>query len=116
MSRWCGTHGKIENSARHPSRMLESRRPHGPWHYLLRRCSAVEVFELLRFQPLRRLRIGIIVWPSCRGTTRFLSRDVVLKGRIVSNVQALFHAALGQQLQGPPCARSAQRSEEHTSE
>src|SRR3984885_15889974 len=89
-----------------PSRKRERSQAAPPrWHDLLHRCSAVEVFDLFQPEPLRGVHIGIIVWPSCEWKSRSLSRV-----ELFHNVSSLFHAALGQQLQGPPGAGSAQRT------
>src|SRR6266516_7341940 len=79
------------------------------------------------FETLRCNHIGIIVWPGCRATRRSyktllfvacgvppartksgLAKSSSNENPESRNVLALFDAALRQQLQGPPCAGTAE--------
>jgi hypothetical protein len=79
-----------------------------PWACAGMMCSTVAVRQLIStfsslqiILGLRRLRIGIIVWPRCGRTSRARLKLATERN---PNVQTLFDATLRQQLQGPPCA------------
>src|SRR5437870_3310201 len=69
-------------------------------------CATAADFDLFHPPALARgIRIGIIVWPRCRGTSR---RNV--EAAKITDVQTLLDAALRQQLQGSPCAGASRRA------
>ena len=85
-----------------------------PWHDMLRACSAVEVFDFFHSAGLatHSYRHHCLAALRRESFPQFAHRvrPSIRPSEPNDDVQALFDAALRQQLQGPPCAGAAQRA------